>query len=371
MHYRPAQVRASSMNAPRAHSLCSLSLSLLDCNLLLWDTHSQETLDRYKSDVALAGVAWRGNTAALLTRDGQLALWQDVVPSNLASPSTADAKAAVFAQPAAKLAALFSAAADDAANTTYHGADVSDDDNADDERHRLASQQRAPRRLLRKFGDAAADADDSTADDAPHQQQQQQQQQQRSSVATMAQAAFMPNASAGDAKRRFLAWNMTGLVTLRDDAGQGFIEIEFHDQQTYRNRNFTDHNGVMMAAMGSEGVAFGSARDADHHVAAGVHYRAHEAAGTSFAWTARLPAHAELLALAAAPAFVVAATSERLLRFFSPHGSQTALRSTAGDVVTLAASAESHLAIVCSPSASVCFHMIFDDDYDELTACRF
>ena len=71
--------------------------------------HSRETLDRYKSDVSLVGVAWHANDAVLMTRDGELALWRDVVPQHLPSPVKPDVKATVFDNDAAKIAQLMAA----------------------------------------------------------------------------------------------------------------------------------------------------------------------------------------------------------------------------------------------------------------------
>lgn len=101
-----------------------------DCQLLLWDVHTRETLDRYKSDSPMCGVVWLGNDAAVMTHDGELAVWRDVVPEHMPSATKPDTKAAVFDNDAAKIAQLMSASA----SKKHHRADDSDaNDNDDDD----------------------------------------------------------------------------------------------------------------------------------------------------------------------------------------------------------------------------------------------
>lgn len=95
-----------------------------DCQLLLWDLHTRETLDQYKSDSPLCGAVWLGNNVALMTHDGLLALWKDIVPEHLPSPTKPDAKAAVFENDAAKIAQLMAASA-----SKKHRADSDDEAN--------------------------------------------------------------------------------------------------------------------------------------------------------------------------------------------------------------------------------------------------
>lgn len=97
-----------------------------DCQLLLWDVHTRETLDRFKSDVPLVGVAWHANDVALLTRDGELAVWRDVVPTHMPSPAKPDAKAAVFDNDAAKIAVLLAASSARAHRTANQSDDEAD-----------------------------------------------------------------------------------------------------------------------------------------------------------------------------------------------------------------------------------------------------
>jgi hypothetical protein len=192
------------------------------------------------------------------------------------------------------------------------------------------------KRLVRKFGDGGGDDDDaseraaavggatSTSGGASY----------AGGIVASAprsQAAFMPNASPAERKRRFLAWNDVGLVVLRDEGGHAFVEIEFNDQSQNRNAHFTDHNGVAMAALSARATVFGSRADAVSHVAAAVHYRPHGGAASSGgAWTVRLPMGVDVLGVALGDSFVAAATSENALRLFSATGVQLTVLAVAG-----------------------------------------
>ena len=84
MVYFVDEVRVSSLNkmvtllawAPNGAYLAS---SGEDCQTLVWDCQTRETLDRYKTDVPLASLLWRENALFLLTTDGQLAAWREVI----------------------------------------------------------------------------------------------------------------------------------------------------------------------------------------------------------------------------------------------------------------------------------------------------
>jgi chromosome transmission fidelity protein 4 len=252
-----------------------LATASQDCQLLVWDCKSRESTDRYESDVPLVEIAWQANQLALLTEDGQLALWRDVIGADMSSPTESISKPKALTT-AAKLAALFDVEGEKTAGAAAAAAEADEDaallaavDAAEAavERAVEANKPANKKRLVRKFGDGGDDdvsemttaATATVAGGAVV------------AAASRSQAAFMPNASPADRKRRFLAWNMVGLVVLRDDGTHAFVEIEFNDQSQNRNAHFTDHNGVSMAALNERATVFGSRADAVNHVAAAVH----------------------------------------------------------------------------------------------------
>jgi chromosome transmission fidelity protein 4 len=337
-----------------------------DCQLLVWDCKTRETVDRFKTDVPLVEIAWQANLLALLTEDGQLAVWPDVVSPDMPSPVDAAKPKPLTA--AAKLAALF----DNADAPTAAAATAADDAAAEDaallaavdaaeaalgravEANAAAAAKAKPRRLVRKFGDADADADDESRAPLLAAAAAAASAAGGSSLAAAprAQAAFMPNASPADRKRRFLAWNMVGVVLLRDEGGHAFVEIEFSDQSQNRNAHFTDHNGVSMAALNERATVFGSRADALNHVAAALHYRPHGAASSGGAWTVRLPAGVDVLALAIGASFVAAATTENAVRLFSATGVQLSIIALPGAPVCVAGAGQ-RLAIVSAAPDNV------------------
>jgi chromosome transmission fidelity protein 4 len=348
-----------------------LATAAHDCQLLVWDCKSRETVDRFKTDVPLVEIAWQANLLALLTEDGQLAVWPDVISPDMPSPVDAAKPKPLTA--AAKLAALFdnstaapadaptAAAADDAAAedaallAAVDAAEAALGRAVEANGAAAAAAKAKPRRLVRKFGDT--DADDADESRAPLLAAAAAGGGGSSAAsggvaAPRAQAAFMPNASPADRKRRFLAWNMVGVVLLRDEGGHAFVEIEFSDQSQNRNAHFTDHNGVSMAALNERATVFGSRADALNHVAAALHYRPHGAASSGGAWTVRLPAGVDVLALAIGASFVAAATNENAVRLFSATGVQLSIIALPGAPVCVAGAGH-RLAIVSAAPDNV------------------
>ena len=57
----------------------------------------------------------------------------------------------------------------------------------------------------------------------------------------------------GDSKRRFLAYDLVGCVTCRQDEGCQVVEVAFHDQRgRQRVPHLSDYFGFTMAALGSK-----------------------------------------------------------------------------------------------------------------------
>jgi chromosome transmission fidelity protein 4 len=334
-----------------------LATASQDCQLLVWDCKSRESTDRYESDVPLVEIAWQANQLALLTEDGQLALWRDVIGADMPSPTDNISKPKALTT-AAKLAALFDVEGEKTAGAAAAATEADEDAallaavdavEAAMERAVEANKPATKKRLVRKFGgDGGADDDASVLAAASGAAAASGSGAVASAPRT--QAAFMPNASPADRKRRFLAWNMVGLVLLRDDGTHAFVEIEFNDQSQNRNAHFTDHNGVSMAALNERATVFGSRADAVNHVAAAVHYRPHGgAASGGGAWTVRMPMGVDVLAVALGTSFVAAATSENALRLFSATGVQTTMLALPGAPVAIVG-AGSRLAVVSAPA---------------------
>ena len=356
-----------------------------------------ESLDRHKADAVPTDLAWSPakNTLAFLDELGQIGAWNGVIPTHLPSPvatGLGETAATGLGEPAAVAAAapatpvapvgestMFSLeedamldgleakaganppaaeAADPPAAAPVDDLDItveepsgggrmrrlrkvqhdSDDggfsDHDDDEAAEAALLAREIAKRGRS-GIAAVGADGNASAAV------------KSAVAALAGggavlggAAPQPvvHASATPLKngRRFLLWNMTGLVISRDENVFSAIEVEFNSTDKHRTIRLTDHYGFTMAALDHLAVMFASRSNNGN--ASTIVYRPLSSWAPNSEWQLQLDTGEEALAIAIGHKFAAIATSKRYLRILSHTGAQRALVCTASNLVALAAS---------------------------------
>jgi chromosome transmission fidelity protein 4 len=168
------------------------------------------------------------------------------------------------------------------------------------------------------------------------------------------QATFQPGATPlgadlhGD-KRRFLAWNMLGTITSRDDTVQHSVEIEFFDTAKHRSVRFNDRYAFNIASLSEEGAIFAAPPRAD--VPATLFYRHFNNWSSSNEWSLQSEAGEAFEAVAAGSTFVAASTSRGMLRVLTPCGVQKFVVSLPGRVIVMAAQG-SRLAVILSVAGS-------------------
>ena len=296
--------------------------------LLVWDlraTPAPAVVRHLKVPDDMTGLEWRSapaseaNALAVLLYDGQVTLWAAPVPRRLPPPSVALEDIDLSGYDAGALVDDSAVDADgDADGDEDEGGDTADDEDEEDASDgegepgdRKGGKQRVKKRIV------MVPAPPPPAPEAQG----------------PIQAGSTP--FGGSPRRRFLAYNMLGAVTCRDDGAVQYVEVHFHDTDARLPRlaGHTDYTGISVAALGHAGVIMASSSSSSGGPGGILTCRPVDAWAGPAEWTLPLPPGESPLALAAGASFFAAVTSRRLVRLFTPMGMQTTMLSLDGDVV--------------------------------------
>ena len=303
----------------------------------------------------------KDNALAFMDDNGQLGLWQYPVPEHYPSPIGDKVSAGAVpiaaasdpaALPTAPESAPIAAPDDDIIEETGEAEDATG----------AAGGRRRLRKVLHDSDDGGfSDHDDDEAAEAALLAQQLKKHGARAlaeaaekgtgagairgAVAALAASAPLGGAapqgvlqsSSTPAKndRRFLVWNLTGMVISRDENVFSAIEVDFNDTEKHRTMRLTDRYGFSMAALDDAAVVFGCRANNGHPST--IVYRPLASWAPNSEWQVQLEAGEEALAVALGFKFCAVATSARYMRVFSHTGAQRAVFSVAGPLVTIAA----------------------------------
>ncbi|KAI9029607.1 WD40-repeat-containing domain protein [Phycomyces nitens] len=163
--------------------------------------------------------------------------------------------------------------------------------------------------------------------------------------------------------RRYLAFDMFGVIYTIFHGAYSIVNVEFHDLTDHKNFHFRDYDHHSIAALGRKGAVFGSKsykaekdddddedEDGDKKIASTVHYKPLDKGANRLEWSVPLPEGEEVETVAINDFSVVATTSAGLVRIFSLSGTQTHLFHLK-NVVSLVASSDM-LMLMYSPHQS-------------------
>ena len=136
--------------------------------------------------------------------------------------------------------------------------------------------------------------------------------------------------------RRFLLWNLTGMVLSRDEQTYSAIEVDFNNTEQHRTLRLTDRYGFTMAALDGAAVIFGSRSNNGNPST--VVYRPLASWAPNSEWQVQFEKGEEAQAVALGHKFAAVATSLRYLRVYSHTGAQRALLCFNAPLVAMAAS---------------------------------
>ncbi|WVR04655.1 hypothetical protein IAU60_001666 [Kwoniella sp. DSM 27419] len=291
--------------------------------IYIWATDSRQVVAKHQNpEGAISGLVFSptSNLIAYTSLDGSFHRWSKPIPSDLPDPFTSET------EQAKKLEQLLDDEfGDDMGDLDMEekGEDLGDDDLFGDDGWIVDDQE----------GAYGKDDDERKWNKG------------RTEVVnvTKAQDPFTPGSTAFKNKKRYLAFNMVGVIDVTDQETHNVVNVEFHDKSARRGYHFQDHNKYSLAALGEQGIAYASKSEADQPST--VYYRPYDSWASQADWSISLPAGEDALAVAAGGGpsaegglgSVIAATDRGFLRFFTSSGVQRYIWRLGEDVISMAA----------------------------------
>jgi len=137
-------------------------------------------------------------------------------------------------------------------------------------------------------------------------------------------------------KRQYLYWNEIGCILCHCLDSEYSYEVDFSDTTKYTNIRFRLPELMKYASIGESGVLFCGSKKTDEKNKRGgsIHFRAFNAVSTKV-WTLTLPINESAVSCCVCGNYLAVGTNKLFLRLYNTCGSQIAIFSLPGPIVTL------------------------------------
>ncbi|KAI8374673.1 WD40-repeat-containing domain protein [Radiomyces spectabilis] len=346
-----------------------LASTAMDNQVIIWDTSKKSVVKKFTSSIQVSGISWHPTENELAFTDlyGQLTVWDRVIDISDNHPHPAHRRPRITET---QLDKLFEEDEDDIAMDNGRAGEREADGDVD-------------MSLLDTLDDFVSDDDGAgyaeTTDHAQPRPRPAGRLLHEPSYAIQKPRSFQPNATpypnmdASDAtrpregERRYLAFNLIGVIYTIFQGSHSIVNVEFHDQSQNRNFHFTDYHHYSLAAVGEKGAVFaveghekptserrnrnedGDEDDDEEEeeeeeeeaqgVSSALYFRPLNHWANNAEWTVHMPLGEDIQNVAINRVSVIVVTTAGLVRIFSLSGVQIHLFRLA-DVVTVTAAAD-------------------------------
>ncbi|KAM0787097.1 hypothetical protein ACM66B_006353 [Microbotryomycetes sp. NB124-2] len=341
--------------------------SSVDGTVLVWDVPDRGVIARESHRKPITQIAFcpdrKTNLICWVDNGGWLVRWKEPIPTNLPLPAaplhtrgaSVDSSAAAPIDKSARAdkaqAAKTKSAKPSHAPPTVDASDLGDDDGFD-----ANGWLDDDDGLLAEAGVDDMDEDTRDKDRAVTSWLESGNRKGASSVyippTPKGQEAFQPGSTPLREQRRYLAFNMLGVISTVEREDHNLVTIEFHDRSAHVGSHFNDSFRYTLGAIGHQGCAFACRSSGDSPGL--IYYRSYENWSTAQEWQYELLPKENPILLSvggvegaaeydlsiAGSGTVVVATDKGYVRFLTGSGLQKYVWNLGQEVVTMAAGHE-------------------------------
>ncbi|KAL1924958.1 uncharacterized protein VTP21DRAFT_4612 [Calcarisporiella thermophila] len=291
----------------------------LDSQLTIWEAESRKLLFRIKHQTRITCMSWHPSENSLAYVDciGQLMVQEQIIPIEMAHPAS---------QPNAPL--HLSKLVDASNNfSKEHAITAENEEEAREDRPIFALNGRGGD----EDGIELSDVDDFVEDDDGAGYAEFRVTEEEKAAVTKKvidnlgyvplQDCFQPGSTPMKSGRRYLAFNMIGVIHTVEQDIRSTVTIEFHDKSTRRDIHFQDIYNYSMAYLGEKGALF--AVKSHESSPSSILYKPFEGWGIRSEWQMNMPTGEDIKAICLTRKKAIVHTSKDYIRTFTNSGVQS------------------------------------------------